>query len=72
LLDFFEQGFQKGNSDTGKPCWAICSEIPGYIDIEVDRNALEQLRHSLAVKEVFSIHDAIVETQNFASLTKQP
>lgn len=72
LLDFFEQGFQEGKSDIGKPCWAICSEIPGYIDIEVDRNALEQLRQSLAVKEVFSIHDAIVETRNFASLTKQP
>jgi thymidylate synthase len=72
LLDFFEQGFQEGRSDTGKPCWIICSEILGYIDLEVDRNALEQLRQSLAVKEVRCINDAIVETRNFASVTKQP
>jgi len=72
LLDFFEQGFRAGRSDTGKPCWAICSDIPGYIDIEVDRHALEQLRQSLVVKEVHSIHDAIAQTRNFASVSQQP
>jgi thymidylate synthase len=72
LLDFFEQGFQEGRSDTGKPSWIICSRIPGYIDLEVDRAALEQLRQSLIVKEVQSISEAVIETRNFASVTQQP
>lgn len=72
LLDFFQHGFQEGRSDTGKSCWIICSEIPGYIDIEVDRSALEQLRQSFVVKEVRSIRDAIAQTRNFASVTQEP
>ena len=72
LLDFFEQGFREGRSDTGKPCWIVCSDIPGYIDIEVDRHALEQLRQSFVVKEVHSIHDAIAQTRNFASVFQPP
>lgn len=72
LLDFFEQGFREGRSDTGKPCWIVCSDIPGYIDIEVDRHTLEQLRQSLIVKEVHSIHDAIAQTRHFASVFQPP
>jgi thymidylate synthase len=71
LLDFFEHGFAAGLSDTGKSCWVIRSSITGYIDIEVDAHALEQLRRSLVVKEVPTIAEAIDRTRNFASIARQ-
>ncbi|MBD2306012.1 thymidylate synthase [Chroococcidiopsis sp. FACHB-1243] len=71
LLDFFEHGFTAGSSDTGKHCWMIRSSISGYIDLEVDAFALEQLRQNLVVKEVFSITEAVEQTRNFVVVTQQ-
>ena len=68
LLDFFRHGFEKGKSDTGKSCWVIRSNIPGYIDIEIDAAALQHLRREILVKQALSISEAVVETRNFASL----
>src|SRR3989338_6898740 len=35
LLDFFKNGFEKGNADvTDKPCWRIKSNYPGYIGLD--------------------------------------
>lgn len=59
LLDFFRHGFVEGKSDTGKICWVIRSNIPGYIDIEIDAAALEHLRRSLVVKAAHSISEAV-------------
>ena len=59
LLDFFRRGFKEGVCDTGLKCWVIDSDIPGYIDLEVEANALEHLRQSLKYSEAKSISDAI-------------
>lgn len=59
LVDFFNNGFERGKSDTGRECWVIKSETTGYIDIEIEEATLELLRKSIACWEVFSIADAI-------------
>lgn len=58
LVDFFQNGFEKGSSDTGKDCWIIRSEIPGYIDFEVGAESLEMLRRFVSCHEVRSISEA--------------
>lgn len=59
LLDFFCNGFAEGLSDTGRRCWVVCSERPGYIDIEVDPCALEHLRRSIEYSAAKSISEAV-------------
>lgn len=66
FLDFFRNGFEEGVSDTGRKCWVIRSAIPGYIDIEIDVNALEQLRHSIEFKEAKSITEAVDIVKSYA------
>ncbi|MFN6394852.1 MAG: thymidylate synthase [Aphanizomenon sp.] len=59
LGDFFRYGVEASISDTGRKSWVIRSLIPGYIDIDIDINALEKLRHSVEIQEVISIYDAV-------------
>lgn len=59
LLDFFRNGFSEELSDTGRRCWKINSGITGYIDIEVEKSALEQLRQSVEYREAKSITEAV-------------
>ena len=66
LLDFFRHGFKEGKSDTGRNCWVINSAITGYIDIEINALALEQLRQSIEFKEVFSITEAVAQIKEYA------
>ena len=66
LLDFFRNGFEEGCSDTGRRCWVIRSPIPGYIDFEIDADALEQLRQSVEWGEVHSIGEAVNQVQSYA------
>jgi len=66
LLDFFRNGFEEGSSDTGRRCWVIRSSIPGYIDFEIDADALEQLRQSVEWGEVHSIAEAVNQVQSYA------
>ncbi|BAY64955.1 thymidylate synthase [Calothrix brevissima NIES-22] len=66
LLDFFRNGFEEGLSDTGRKCWVINSKIPGYVDLEIDVNALKHLRHSIEFKEANSITEAVDIVKSFA------
>ncbi len=66
LLDFFQQGFESGRSDTGRDCWVIRSNVTGYIDPEIPADALELLRRSLTVIEATTIRDAIAQIQQFS------
>ena len=59
LVDFFNNGFEKGKSDAGRDCWVVKSDKVGYIDIEIEESALELLRKSIACWEVFSVSNAI-------------
>jgi thymidylate synthase len=73
LLDFLQQGFTQGKSDTGRDIWVINSEITGYIDIEIDANALETLRQSIDYKQAKSISEAVNYVQEFSQQTdKEP
>nr|WP_199319664.1 thymidylate synthase [Dolichospermum sp. FACHB-1091] len=59
LGDFFRYGVEASISDTGRKSWVIRSLIPGYIDIDIDINALEKLRHSVEIQDAISISDAV-------------
>jgi len=66
LLDFFHNGFIPGESDTGRPCWIINSEITGYIDIEIEASALEDLRRSIEWKYATNIAESVDLVQSFS------
>ncbi|MEQ9368101.1 MAG: thymidylate synthase [Coleofasciculus chthonoplastes F3-SA18-01] len=66
LLDFFRNGFTEGFSDTGRRCWVIRSAIPGYIDIEIEANALETLRQSVEWQEAKSMAEAVSQVKSYA------
>ena len=66
LLDFFRNGFAEGVSDTGRRCWIIRSGIPGYIDIEIDANVLEQLRQAVEWQEAHSIAEAVSQIKSYS------
>jgi len=66
LLDFFRHGFAEGISDTGRRCWVICSPISGYIDLEIDSSALQQLRQSIEWQEAHSIAQTVEYVKDYA------
>lgn len=59
LVDFFNNGFELGKTDTGRECWVIKSEQVGYIDIQIPKSDLELLRKSISCGEVFSVTEAV-------------
>ncbi|NEQ12529.1 MAG: thymidylate synthase [Moorea sp. SIO3E2] len=59
LMDFFRHGVKEGVSETGRPCWIICSSIKGYIDIDIPLIILEQLRNAVFAQKTNSIDKAI-------------
>lgn len=66
LCDFFARGFHQGTSDTGRPCWVVNSEVPGFIDLEVDRAALAALRQHVRCVETTTIAAAVAQVKAFA------
>ncbi|MBW4651319.1 MAG: DUF4346 domain-containing protein [Kastovskya adunca ATA6-11-RM4] len=66
LLDFFCNGFEAGQSDTGRQCWEINSPIPGYIDREIDADTLEKLRQCVDLQACKSITEAVSQVKSFA------
>ena len=66
LGDFFRHGVEASISDTGRKSWVIRSLIPGYIDIDIDINALEKLRRSVEIQEAISISDAVEKIKFYA------
>lgn len=65
LLDFFRNGFTEGFSDTGRRCWVIRSSIQGFIDIEINASALEQLRQSVEWQEYSTIADTVSQVKAY-------
>lgn len=63
LLHFFRHGYIEGKNDVGKPCWVVVSQIPGYIDIEIDKNALDTLRQYVSVREATRIESAVAQVR---------
>lgn len=66
LLDFFAHGVEENFSASGLRSWVICSSITGYIDIDIDLNALEKLRHSIEVATAKSISLAVEKIKYYA------
>lgn len=53
LRDFFEKGFEKGETEvTKKPVWRVKSEHPGYIGLDIPKGALETLRESVNTEQI--------------------
>ncbi|MBD2270850.1 thymidylate synthase [Anabaena sp. FACHB-1391] len=67
LGDFFRHGVEESISDIGRKSWVIRSLIPGYIDIDIDINALEKLRHSVEIQEAISIYDAVEKIKYYGN-----
>jgi thymidylate synthase len=67
LLDFFEQGFRAGQTDTGRDCWLINSSVTGYIDSEIPADVLEKLRNAIQYQAVKSSKEAIALAKQFAT-----
>ena len=66
LIDFFQNGFEKGKADTTeKPCWRVKSQYPGYIDLDMPEESLNSLRESINIIKIPNI-----ETFDFSTLQK--
>jgi thymidylate synthase len=72
LMDFFHYGFERGRSDTDQECWLIRSKVKGYVDIEIDPQALETLRKSLEWQETTCVSNTVEVVKNYASLPVLP
>ncbi|MFM7405723.1 MAG: thymidylate synthase [Cuspidothrix sp.] len=72
LGDFFRHGVEESISDTGRKSWVIRSPISGYIDIDIDINTLEKLRHSVEIQDAKSIFDAIEKIKYYAQKETLP
>lgn len=70
LGDFFRHGVEESISDTGRKSWVIRSPISGYIDMDININTLEKLRHSVEIQEAKSISDAVEKIKYYAK--KEP
>jgi thymidylate synthase len=68
LWDFFQRGATDGVSDSGQACWRIYSAIPGYIDREIPKEALERLRQGITCHWVDSISAALQTIRTLAEL----
>ena len=67
LWDFFQQGFQAGQTDTGRSCWQIRSSVTGYIDPEIPQTILDNLRQALSCYRVNTPAEAIAEVKKLAA-----
>jgi thymidylate synthase len=65
LSDFFRHGVEESISDAGRKSWVIRSQVAGYIDIDIDINTLEKLRHSVEIQDATSIS---TEWRNFSKV----
>ncbi|MBI4175823.1 MAG: hypothetical protein HY518_01350 [Candidatus Aenigmarchaeota archaeon] len=48
LKDFFEKGVEPGKTEiTNKDCWRVKSDYPGYIGLDIPKEALDELREAV-------------------------
>lgn len=59
LFDFFDQGVELGQNLLNKPCWKVCSSVPGYIDIDIELEDLELIRKNVKLYKSYSVSDLI-------------
>jgi thymidylate synthase len=64
LQDFFEKGFGRGKKEiTGKECWRVKSDYPGYIEIDIPDWAIDDLRRTTHV-----VRTEEIESFDFSSI----
>jgi thymidylate synthase len=68
VRDFFERGVTPGQTETGRDCWRINSEINGFLDSEIPLEAIEQLRANVQCHFVTSSRDACDLAKDLAKL----
>lgn len=58
LKDFFENGFERGQTEiTNKPVWRVKSEYPGYIELDIPEDVLNELRETINVAWIANTED---------------
>ncbi|RLJ09719.1 MAG: hypothetical protein DRP15_02685, partial [Candidatus Aenigmatarchaeota archaeon] len=68
LQDFFEKGFERGETEiTKKPVWRVKSEYPGYIELDIPEDVLNELRESITLAWV---DENELETFNLEKIPK--
>lgn len=67
LRDFFARGFVLHVADGEKKQWKVNSQVPGFIDFEIEQQALAQLILGVQYIEVWSIEQLLAETAEPAS-----
>ncbi len=62
LRDFFRNGFERGKKEvTGKECWRVKSEYPGYIEMDIPEEALNELRETVSVNLIENLTNEELE-----------
>jgi len=62
LRDFFRNGFGRGRKEvTGKECWRVRSEFPGYIEMDVPEEALNELRETISINLIENLTNEELE-----------
>lgn len=62
LFDFFLDGAIKGKNDINEECWVVNSKHTGFIDKEITKEALDQLRNDVRVVYCETV-DALLEVE---------
>ena len=55
LQAFFEKGFEKNKTITGKDAWKVKSEFNAFIGLDIPKEALEELRESIKAETIGDI-----------------
>jgi thymidylate synthase len=72
LRDFFERGFYLGKKDiTERECWRVDSKFPGYIELDIPENVLNDLRASSAVDWINDMNKFSVSNLKKPEKTRQ-
>nr|WFD61355.1 MAG: hypothetical protein [uncultured cyanophage]WFD61424.1 MAG: hypothetical protein [uncultured cyanophage] len=72
LYDFFVNGFSEGETENSKQCWVIISEITGYIDFNIPREVLNQLRAKVKFIYCRTLENAILALISAAEADPKP
>lgn len=58
LVDFFNNGFDKSETENGVECWKVRSHYKGYIGLDIPEKSLKELRENITFIQ-FSSKDAL-------------
>lgn len=72
LYDFFANGFSEGESESGKKCWVIDSDIVGFVDIDIPEEVLNELRGGVSYLHHRTLESVIKSAKSASGLSPEP